>query len=376
MIYFDYAANTPVDEEVLKEFCEQSLTYYGNPNSSHDFGVKAKGRMDEITGRIAELLHVKDEEIIYTSGASEANNHAIKGTAYTYRNKGKHIISTCLEHFSVSGALTALQNQGYEIDLVDINENGQVDLEHLQELLRKDTILVSVCYVDSELGVLQPISEIAAIVKDHNCFLHVDATQAVGKLAITTKGIDLLSFAPHKFYGIGGCGILVRKSHVILEPLIHGGASTTIYRSGTPALGLAASILKALEKAEEDLEMKYEYVQSLQHSLTDRLKQYPKVRINSTLRSIPYILNLSVAGIKGNDFQKELAKRGVCVSVKSACSAPGTPSRPVFAVTRDKKNAMHSWRISLSHLTTQAEIEEFMIAFDQCYQILLIGDNS
>lgn len=369
MIYLDYAANTPVDEEVLQEFCKESRVYYGNPNSTHGFGFQAKERMNEITEKIAEMFHVKQEELIYTSGASESNNLAIKGTAYTYRNKGKHIISTCLEHSSVSGALTALQNQGYEIDLVDIHPNGQVNLEHLKELIRKDTILVSVCYVDSELGVLQPIPEIAAIVKDKNCFLHVDATQAVGKIAITTEGIDLLSFAPHKFYGIGGTGILIRKSHIILEPLIHGCASTTIYRSGTPALGLAASVLKALEIAVAGINENYKTVQERKDYMIEKLQRYPLVRINSTTKSIPYFINLSVKGVKGSSFQKELAERGVCVSVKSACSTQQTPSRPVYAVTRDKKNAMCSWRISLSHLTTKLETDEFIRVFDECYQL-------
>lgn len=371
MIYLDYAADTPVDEELLKEFCEECQTYYGNPNSTHDIGVSAKKRMDSITKGIADIFQVKPEEIIYTSGASESNNLAIKGVAYTYRHKGRHIISTCLEHSSVSGALTALQNQGYEIDLVDIDSNGQVDLEHLEELIRDDTILVSVCYVDSELGVLQPISEIAKVLEGTNCFFHVDATQAVGKIDIAMEGIDLLSFSPHKFYGLTGTGILLRKSSVILEPLIHGGASTTIYRSGTPTLGLAFSIQKALVKAVDGLSSNYNYVAELNASLKEKLLQYPKVRINSTSKSIPFILNLSVIGIKGTDFQKELAKRQVCVSVKSACSVTETPSRPVYAVTRDKKNAMNSWRISLSHLTTKQEVDEFLQIFDQCYKEFL-----
>lgn len=370
MIYLDYAADTPVDEEILKEFCHETRTYYGNPNSTHGIGVKAKERMDTITKEIADIFQVKQEEIIYTSGASESNNLAIKGVAFTYRHKGKHIISTCLEHSSVSGGLTALQNQGYEIDLVDINSDGQVDLEHLNELIREDTILVSICYVDSELGVLQPVSEIAKIVKSKNCFLHVDATQGIGKIEISTKGVDLLSFSPHKFYGLAGSGVLIRKKNVILEPLIHGGASTTIYRSGTPALGLAFSILKSLKKAELRREANYKYVEGLNHYLLEKLRHYPLVRINSTDKSIPHIINLSIKGIRGSRFQKELSKRNVCVSVKSACSVTETPSRPVYAITKDKKNAMGSWRISLSHLTTKKELDEFMQRFEECYKFL------
>lgn len=371
MIYLDYAANTPVNNEVLDTFCEENRTFYGNPNSTHKIGQYAANRMEEITKDIAGLLDVKSSEIIYTSGASESNNLAIKGAAYTYRHRGKHIISTCLEHSSVSGALTALQNQGYEIDLVDILPNGQVDLEHLAELLRADTILVSICYVDSELGVLQPIDKIAELLKDKpNCYLHVDATQAVGKIKIDIQNIDLLSFTPHKFYGINGCGVLVRKEKVVLEPLIHGGASTTIFRSGTPALALASSIDTALKIAYDALEDNYSYVEKLNQYVKDRLTAYPLVKINSTEKSVPHVLNLSVKGVKGTAFQQALSEREICVSVKSACSVETTMSRPVFAVSKDKKNAMCSWRISLSYLTTKQEIDTFLGVFDELYHAL------
>ena len=373
MIYLDYAANTPVNSEVLDCFCEENRSFYGNPNSTHKLGQDAKQHMDEITANIADLLEVKPSEIIYTSGSSESNNLAIKGVAYTYRNRGKHMISTCLEHSSVSGALTALKNQGYEIDLVDILPNGQVDLDHLAELIRDDTILVSVCYVDSELGVLQPIEEIEKLIKDKpNCYLHVDATQAVGKIKINMENIDLLSFTPHKFYGINGCGILIRKENVILEPLIHGGASTTIYRSGTPALGLAASIYMALKIAYKSLDKNYNYVEQINEYIKLQLLKYSLVRINSTEKSIPHILNISVKGVKGTVFQQELANRDICVSVKSACSVTATMSRPVYAVSKDKKNAMCSWRISLSHLTNKEEVDTFMKVFDECYKKLTL----
>ena len=161
MLYFDYAANTPVDAEVLSAFIDETKNIYGNANSHHQCGREANQHMMEMTEEIAKLLSVKPNEIIYTSGASESNNLAIKGVAKIKRNKGKHIVSTYLEQSSVSAALTALQNEGYEIDLVDIERDGRVDLEHLEELIRKDTVLVSVCYVDSELGVVQPIKEIA-----------------------------------------------------------------------------------------------------------------------------------------------------------------------------------------------------------------------
>lgn len=369
MLYLDYAANTPVDNEVLSVFIEETKTCFGNANSHHQCGREANQHMEEATQQIAQMLGVKENEIIYTSGASESNNLAIKGLAKINRNQGKHIISTYLEHSSVSGALTALQNEGYEIDLLDIKEDGTVDLEHLEELLRKDTILVSICYVDSELGVIQPIKEVSEILKKYeNCKLHVDATQAVGKIPIDLSEIDLCSFAPHKFFGLNGSGILVRKENCIIEPMIHGGVSTTMYRSGTPSPALAVSVSCALRKAVEEQASRYEIVNRWNKRVRDAFSRYPLVRVNSPKEAMPFILNASIKGVKSSAFQEILNRHGVCISTKSACSVPNTPSRPVFAVTKDKKNAMSSWRLSFSHITTEEEIEEFLNIFDACYQ--------
>ena len=372
MLYFDYAANTPVEPEVLECFVDINNRYIANPNSSHQLGRQAKEELDRITQQIATLLQVEPNEIIYTSGASEANNLAIKGLVQAYKHNGKHIISTCLEHPSVSGTLTYLQTLGYEIDLVDITTEGLIDLEHLKELLRKDTVLVSICTVDSELGVQQPIEEISRILDEYpNCYFHTDATQAVGKLPLSFGHADCITFTPHKFYGLNGCGVLIKKQDIVLSPLIHGGASTTIYRSGTPTLGLAASTWKALELSYACMEERMELVKQMNQSLRKQLLLYKKLRINSTNYSVPHILNVSVQGVKGVSFQEALEEEGICVSVKSACSVPGSPSRPVYAVSRDKKNAMCSWRISISHRTTNEEIDEFLKAFDRCYQRLV-----
>ena len=373
MIYLDYSANTPVDEAVLQRFCEVERNCPGNANSRHAAGTAAKAAIDAATQSIARSLNVQPAEVIYTSGASEANNFAIKSIARLERHHGRHIISTPLEHSSVSGTLTALQEQGYEIDLVDIKQDGTVDLAHLRELLRPDTILVAVTAVDSELGVVQPVAEIAALLKDYpHCHLHVDATQAVGKLPLPSfEGIDTLSLTAHKFYGLNGIGVLVKRRGLALEPLIHGGESTTIYRSGTPTIALAASLETALNSAVNELPERSARVKEANLYLRTALSKYPKVRINSPESAIPHILNLSVENVKGTVFQRELDAEGVCVSVKSACSSDGLPSRAVFAVSRDRRNALSSWRISLSHLTTDAEIDEFLSVFDACYHELV-----
>ena len=227
MIYLDYSANTPADERVLARFCAVERRCPGNANSHHQAGLDAKAEIDHATQTIARLLRVQPAEIIYTSGASESNNFALKGLARLSRHVGKHIISTPLEHSSVSGTLTALQEQGYEIDLVDIKRDGTIDLDHLKELLRPDTIVVAVTMVDSELGVVQPVQEIAEILKEYpHCHLHVDATQAVGKIPVSFEGVDTMSLTAHKFYGLNGIGLLLKRRNLALEPLIHAGVVT------------------------------------------------------------------------------------------------------------------------------------------------------
>ena len=371
MIYLDYSANTPVDARVLEQFCAVERRCIGNANSHHQAGSAAKAEIDAATIKIASLLGVQPAEIIYTSGASEANNLALKGLARLSRHAGRHIISTPLEHSSVSGTLTALQEQGYEIDLLDVKQDGTVDLEHLKDLLRPDTICVAVTLVDSELGVVQPVQEIAAILKAYpHCHLHVDATQAVGKIPVSFEGVDTMSLTAHKFYGLNGIGLLIKRRNLALEPLIHGGESTTIYRSGTPTVALASSLACALDLAVTDLPGRVDHVAKLNAELRVALSTYPLVRINSPEHAIPHVLNLSVRNVKGTVFQRELDAKGVCVSVKSACSSDGLPSRAVFAVSRDRRNALSSWRISLSHLTTEDEIKAFLQAFDVCYREL------
>lgn len=371
MIYLDYSANSPVDARVLEQFCAVERRCIGNANSHHQAGSAAKAEIDAATIKIASLLGVQPAEIIYTSGASEANNFALKGLARLSRHAGMHIISTPLEHSSVSGTLTALQEQGYEIDLLDVKQDGTVDLEHLKDLLRPDTICVAVTLVDSELGVVQPVQEIAAILKAYpHCHLHVDATQAVGKIPVSFEGVDTISLTAHKFYGLNGIGLLIKRRNLALEPLIHGGESTTIYRSGTPTVALASSLACALDLAVTDLPGRVGHVAKLNAELRAALSTYPLVRINSPDHAIPHVLNLSVRNVKGTVFQRELDAKGVCVSVKSACSSDGLPSRAVFAVSRDRRNALSSWRISLSHLTTEDEIKAFLQAFNVCYREL------
>ena len=271
-----------------------------------------------------------------------------------------------MEHSSVSSPLTYLKEQGYEIDIVNLTSDGKIDIEHLKSLLRKDTILVSVCYVDSEVGTVQPIHEIAGILKQYpNCFLHVDCTQAVGKIQMNLENVDLISFAPHKFNGLNGFGALIKRKDIVLEPLINGGASTTIYRSGTPVVGQICALYKALQITFDNFGQRYEYVEKLNAKIRQALAKYKNVKINTVLNENPYILNVSVLGTKATEFKNKLEEYGICVSIKSACTVTITPSRIVLSMTHDRKRALASWRISLSHLVTEEEIDRFLEIFDE-----------
>lgn len=373
-LYLDYAANTPVDRDVLNTFNDVTLKYFANPNSTHKLGKEVNEKINETTNNILNMFKKEtnlneDTEIIYTSGSSESNNLAIKGVAQSYKENGKHIISTFLEHSSVSSPLTYLKEQGYEIDIVNIDSDGKIDLEHLKSLIRKDTILVSVCYVDSEVGTVQPIEEIAKIIKEYpNCFLHVDATQAIGKIRPNFKDVDLITFAPHKFNGLNGFGGLLKRKDIVLEPLINGGASTSIYRSGTPVVGQICALEKALDITFKNFNDRQKYVTKLNNKLRDGLSKYKNVKINTKSNENPFILNISVTGVKATEFKNKLEDYGVCVSIKSACTVTITPSRIVLAMTHDRKRALASWRISLSHLVKEEEIDEFLNIFDKCYK--------
>jgi len=366
MIYLDYSATTPTSREVLDTFNRVSLDFIGNPNSLHKLGVEAKKLEEEATNQIATLLHVKKEEIIYTSGSSESNNLAIKGTCLKYQNRGKHILTTSLEHSSVYGPIGYLQKLGFEVEFLNTNEYGVVDIDDLKNKLREDTILVTIASVNSETGLLQPIEEIGTLLKNYpKCFFHVDMTQSIGKVNISLDNVDLMSFSAHKIYGIKGIGCLIKKETIELEPIIHGGKSTTKYRSGTPALALIASISKALRLSLLEIDKKYEYVSSLNEMIKEHLKKYDNVTINSNKYSIPHVLNISVLNVKPETMLHALEEEDIYISTQSACSSSNPVSKAVLEVTKNELQARHSIRISLSHLTTKEEVEKLLLAIDK-----------
>jgi len=371
MIYLDYSATTPVDKRVLETFNKVCMEYPGNSNSLHSLGVKSKELEDYATSEIAKMLGVKSSEIIYTSGASEANNMAIKGVCLKYQNRGKHIITTLLEHSSVIAPLNYLTNMGFEVDFVKIKDDGLVDLEHLKSLMRSDTILVSVSMVDSEIGLKQPIQEIAEIVSEYpKCYFHVDCTQAFGKIPVDLTGVDMATMSAHKIYGLKGIGMLIKKENINIEPLIHGGKSTTVFRSGTPALPLIVSLMKTMKLIIPNVSDNIKYIKKLNKKICDKLKTYDRVHINSTENSIVNTINFSLRGIKPETFVHALDEREIYISTKSACSGANSMSNSVYALTKDKELSNGSLRISLSYMTTEEEVDKFLYVFDECYRKL------
>lgn len=369
MIYLDYASSTPVDNEVLDLFYDTTKKYYANPNSSHKLGIEVKKIIDECTLNIANNLHVLKEEIIYTSGASESNNLAIKGICEMYKNKGKHILVSSIEHDSIVGAAASMQLFGFEAELIPVNKNGLVDIMTLKKMIREDTILVSVCAVDSEVGIKQPINEIGELLKNYpNCFFHTDASQAIGKIEIDFDNIDLITISPHKFYGMIGSGILIKKKNVKLKPQINGGRSNTIYRSGTPELANIVACDKALDIAINALEERYKYINFLSNKIKIELGKYENVYINNTINSIPHIINFSLKGVSSLELQKKLESYDIYVSTKTTCCKIESPSRLIYAITGNKNIASSSIRISLSHLTTESQINDFLYIFSIIYQ--------
>ena len=369
MINLDYASHTPVCETVLAHMCQVAREYQGNVMAAHSAGRKARAEMDRITSGIGAVIGAKASEIIFVSGASEANNLAIKGIANAYSHVGKHILSTCLEHPSVSGTLNTLIPQGYEVELLKILPSGHIDLQHLKAAIRPSTVLVCVSGVDSELGAIQPLEAIGEIVAQHpHCHLHVDAAQAVGKIPSAFVG-STFAFSPHKFHGPCGIGVLVKREGVVLEPLIHGGASTTIYRSGTPTLMLTAGAHMALDVAVKALPQRLSVVRQLNEAILAGVANIPHMWVNSPLvDGSPYILNLGIRNMRGIQVQEALDRLGIWVSVKSACSTDNAPSRPVMAVTGDKKRALSSFRVSLSHETTPQDVAQLLAALSAIAQ--------
>ena len=375
LIYLDNVAASFVEDEVLDVFYNTTKKYYANPNSIHKLGREENKMISDSTLRIANMLKVLKDEIIYTSGATESNNLAIKGLCLSYKNYGKHILISSLEHNSITSSVVSLERLGFEVEVIPVTDKGIVDIESLKGMLRDDTILVSVTSVDSELALRQPIEQIASILKDYpNCHFHTDGTQYNGKVTIDYSNVDLITINPHKFHGLDNFGILVKKKNVRLTPLIEGGKSTTIYRAGTPSLANVLALEKALEIALTNQEARYNYLKELGDMIKSHLSEYKNVSINSRENSLPSIINFSLVGEKALTILDKFEEHNIIFSAKTSCCPITTPSKLVYALTKDKQKASSSIRVSLSYKTTKEEVEEFMKVFDLIYKEIYHGE--
>lgn len=356
-VYLDYSATTMVDNYVLEKFNELVKENYANPNSIHDFGLESKSIIDESINNICSYFNINKDEIIFTSGSSESNNTVIKGIIDG--SSRKKIITTYLEHSSIISPLSYLQSKGYIVEFVKINNEGLIDIEDLKSKLDDNTLLVSIAYVDSELGTLLNTGEVFKIVKeyDKNIYTHSDITQGLGKVNINLDNIDMASFSGHKIYSFKGIGGLIKKDNIKITPLIHGGRSTTFYRSGTPSTELIYSLSCAFDLFKDRIDERYNYVSELNNRVRCFLNKYDNIIINSTENSIPHILNFSIIGRNSNDTQKYFNDRNIYISTKSACSSDKNMSRTVFNMYKDEERAISSVRISLSYKTTLEEID-------------------
>ena len=352
MIYLDYSATTKADKKVVDKFAETEEKYFANPNSNHYLGKECNAEIKKAIDTICSCLEIKEDEIIFTSGASESNNTVLKGLNVN------HIITTKLEHSSITTPVGYLQTKGIKIDFVNLEENGLVDQKHLISLIDDEPTLISIGMVNSETGIRQNIEEIGKLLKKYkNVYFHSDITQALGKIPVDLTDVDLASFSMHKIFGFRGIGGLVKKEDIKIVPLIHGGKSTSIYRSGTPQTGLIVASSVAIEEAVKNVDEHYEKVLELNKYLKENIKDI--VTINSNEYSIPHILNFSVLNKNSEDTLQYFSDNKILISSKTACSS-GSYSFVVNELYHDMNRAETSNRVSISYKTTKEELDEFV----------------
>ena len=362
IIYLDNAATSKVDQEVLDSYNQITTKYFANPSSIHHLGQEANRLLEKSREQILKLLSLSHHEVIFTSGATEANNLAIKGYAYANRGRGNHIITTATEHPSVLNAMKALEEDGFKLTILPVNDKGQIEVNSLSAAINDETILVSVMAVNNETGAINPIREVGEIVKKYpKIALHVDMVQAIGKVEIPLENVDMISIAGHKIHGLLGSGVLIKEKKIILKPLLNGGGQENNLRSGTNTLALSASLAKALRLAIDHQKENYEHVKSLADFLLDYLKDnQDKYVINSSCKDNPYIVNFSLKKHKASVVVEALSNRNIMVSSLSACHSKGEDySYVVYAMNKDMCLAHNTIRVSFSYENTLEEVKTF-----------------
>ncbi|HAB49008.1 MAG TPA: cysteine desulfurase [Lactobacillus sp.] len=378
MIYFDNSATTKVHPEVLTTYTKVSEAIWGNPSSLHKMGENAYNLLEQSRAQIAELLGCQKEEIFFTSGGTEGDNWAIKGTALEKGIYGKHLITTQVEHPAVLNSMKQLEKLGFEVTYLPVDENGRVSVLDLKQALRKDTILVSVMAVNNEVGTIQPLKEIARVLADHpKVHFHVDAVQAVGKGLtdlIMDERVDLVTFSGHKFHAPRGVGFLYKKAGRKLAPLLSGGGQEKNLRSSTENLPAIAAMAKALRLLLENETKNVAHEQAIRQKIFEHLQAFDKVTLFSQLddKFAPHILCFAIAGVRGETIVHAFEDQGVFISTTSACSSKkGQVSSTLHAMQVDDKIATSAVRVSLDENNTMAQADKFNQIFDDIYQKFL-----
>lgn len=368
LYYFDYNATTPIDGDVYKEMIPYLTDYYGNPSSSYYIGRKTKDKIERIRYEISQYFNMKPEGVYFTSSGSEADNMILKGISVANKDKGKHIITTKIEHSAILNTCEFLEKQGYDITYLDVTPEGVIDIKELENAIREDTILISIMYVNNEIGTIEPIKEIAEIAHKHNIIFHTDAVQAIGEIRINVEemGIDCMSISGHKIYAPKGIGMAYIKPGIKLEPLIHGGMQEFHLRGGTENIANIVALGKAIKILDETIDTNEEKIKELQ--------EYTLKKINSILSGYDYILNggfenrasnnisISFKDIDGESLLLALDLEGIYLSSGSACHSDSTePSHVLKAIGVPNEYANGTLRISFGKYTTKKDID-FLIS--------------
>ncbi len=365
MIYLDYNATTPTDERVLKKMMPYLKDIYSNPSSVYRFAQESKRAVEEARENLAQLLNAETSEIVFTAGGTESDNTAIKGIVLANQDKGRHIITSKIEHHAVLHTCGALEKQGFEVTYLGANKYGRISLEELGKSIREDTILVSIMYANNEVGTIQPIKEIADICKSKGVCFHSDAVQAVGKVNVDTKALnlDLLSLSGHKFYGPKGVGALYVRKGVKFTPLLHGGGHERGRRSGTENVAGIVGLGEAARLAKIEFEDEAKRIKPLRDKLEQGiLKSIPKVKANGDPDNRMFnTLNVCIKHIEGESILINLDFEGICASSGSACTSGSLePSHVLLAMGISAEIAHGSLRMSLGRHTSEEEIDKVL----------------
>ena len=371
-VYADYAATTPVKPEVIEEMMTIYKSHFGNPSSIHSIGRDARRYLDESRRTVAKLLNAKPSEVIFTSGATESNNTAIKGLVYANEHLGNHIITTKIEHHSVLHVFEQLEKEGYDVTYLDVDDTGAIDLHQLKEALTNDTILVSIMFVNNEVGTVEPMYDIEDIVSESNALFHVDAVQAIGHLDVNFEDfkMDTLSLTAHKFGGPKGVGVLLVRDKTPIEYSQLGGEQETKRRAGTENLAQIVGLTKALELAHKNRDDNNLHLMQLKElSLVSLQERAIPFEVNgSMIDTTGHILNLYFPFIDVETLLTLLDLANIYVSSGSACTAGSTtPSHVLAAMYEDEERAKHSVRFSFNELTTDQEIKYIVAEIHKIY---------